>query len=224
MYKTRNYMYGEFRISRPTSINVSNPAFEIKRCVLYFVLSDFAPPQQNKDQWSLFGFVQRGGVSREWLSDCFWWLCSWIFSSPLCPRRWLYFCLVDFRSPQEIKQCLLYFFPTLPPGSPGGGWLRARVVVAGYSFPVMTSVILSGVVKMRDEHGMLREVRIYFWPWLLSYFQVVWKWGRYTFLVILSGGMKMRDEHGKVRGVYISGHDFCHTFRWCENEGRAWNA
>ena len=33
-----------------------------------------------------------------------------------------------------------------------------------YSFLVMTSVILSGVVKMRDEHGMLREVRIYFLP------------------------------------------------------------
>ena len=29
-----------------------------------------------------------------------------------------------------------------------------------YTFFVMTSVILSGVVKMRDEHGMLREVYI----------------------------------------------------------------
>ena len=51
--------------------------------------------------------------------------------------------------------------------------------------------------------------------------------GGYTFLVmtsvILSGGMKMRDEHGMLREVYISCHDFCHTFRWCENEGRAWN-
>ena len=50
--------------------------------------------------------------------------------------------------------------------------------------------------------------------------------GRYTFLVmtsvILSGGMKMRDEHGMLREVYISCHDFCHTFRWCENEGRKW--
>ena len=72
---------------------------------------------------------------------------------------------------------------------------------------VMTSVILSGGVKMRDEHGMLREV--------------------YMFVktsVILSGGMKMRGEHGMQREVYISCHDFCHTFRWCENEGRAWNA
>ena len=47
--------------------------------------------------------------------------------------------------------------------------------------------------------------------------------GRYTFLVmtsvILSGGMKMRDEHGMLREVYISCHDFCHTFRWYENEG-----
>ena len=42
--------------------------------------------------------------------------------------------------------------------------------------------------------------------------------------VILSGGMKMRDEHGMLREVYIYCHDFCHTFRWCENEGRAWNA
>ena len=41
-----------------------------------------------------------------------------------------------------------------------------------------------------------------------------------TFLVmtsvLLSGGMKIRDEHGMLRGVYISGHDFCQTFRWYE--------
>ena len=52
--------------------------------------------------------------------------------------------------------------------------------------------------------------------------------GRYTFLVmtsvILSGGMKMRDEHGMLREVCIYFHDFCHTFRWCETESRAWNA
>ena len=52
--------------------------------------------------------------------------------------------------------------------------------------------------------------------------------GRYTFFVmtsvILSGGMKMRDEHGMLREVYISCHDFCHTFRWYEDEGRARNA
>ena len=30
-----------------------------------------------------------------------------------------------------------------------------------YTFIVMTSVILSGGVKMRDEHGMLREVSIF---------------------------------------------------------------
>ena len=29
-----------------------------------------------------------------------------------------------------------------------------------YTFIVMTSVILSGGMKMRDEHGMLREVYI----------------------------------------------------------------
>ena len=70
-----------------------------------------------------------------------------------------------------------------------------------YTFLVMTSVILSGGMKMRDH--------------------------RYTFLVmtsvILSGGVKMRDEHGMLREVYISCHDFCPTFRWSENEGRAWN-
>ena len=52
--------------------------------------------------------------------------------------------------------------------------------------------------------------------------------GRYTLLVmtsvILSGGVKMRDEHGMLMEVYISGHAFCHTFRWYENESRAWNA
>ena len=52
----------------------------------------------------------------------------------------------------------------------------------------MTSVILSGGVKMRVGHGMLI--------------------GRYTFLVmtsvILSGGVKMRDEHGMLREVFLS--------------------
>ena len=76
-----------------------------------------------------------------------------------------------------------------------------------YTFFVMTSVILSGGVKMRVEHGMLREV----------YFFVMTS-------VILSGGMKMRDEHGMLRGVYISRHVFCHTFRWYANERRAWKA
>ena len=33
--------------------------------------------------------------------------------------------------------------------------------LGGYTFLVMTSVILSGGMKMRDEHGMLREVYIY---------------------------------------------------------------
>ena len=51
---------------------------------------------------------------------------------------------------------------------------------------------------------------------------------RYTFLVmtsvIFSGGVQMRNEHGVLREVYISGHDFCHTLRWYENERRAWNA
>ena len=46
--------------------------------------------------------------------------------------------------------------------------------------------------------------------------------GRYKFIVmtfvILSGGVKMRVEHGMLREVYSSCHDFCHTFRWYENE------
>ena len=52
--------------------------------------------------------------------------------------------------------------------------------------------------------------------------------GKYTFFVmtsvLLSGGMKMRVKHGMLREVSIFCHDFCHTFRWCENEGRAWDA
>ena len=63
---------------------------------------------------------------------------------------------------------------------------------------------------MRDEHGMLREVYCITFLVMTS--------------VILSGGMNMRDEHGMLREVYISCHDFCHTFRWYENERRAWNA
>ena len=80
--------------------------------------------------------------------------------------------------------------------------------LGGYTFLVMTSVILSGGVKMRVEHGMLREVYI---------FVVMTS-------VIRSGGMKMSVEHGMLREAYISCHDFCHTFRWCENESRALNA
>ena len=70
----------------------------------------------------------------------------------------------------------------------------------------MTSVILSGGVKMRVEHGMLREVHFFVMT-----------------SVIFSGGMKMSVEHGMLREVYNSCHVFCHTSRWCENEGRAWN-
>ena len=70
--------------------------------------------------------------------------------------------------------------------------------LGGYTFHVMSSVILSGGMKMCDEHGMLRR----------SFLVMI--------SVILSGGTKMRDEHGMLRGVYISGHDFCQTFRWYE--------
>ena len=65
-----------------------------------------------------------------------------------------------------------------------------------YTFVAMTSVILSGGMKMRDEHGMLREVYIFVMT-----------------SAILSGGMNMRDEHGMLREVSIFCHDFCHTFR-----------
>ena len=54
--------------------------------------------------------------------------------------------------------------------------------LGGYTFVVMTSVILSGGVKMRAEHGMHREV--------------------YMFVmtsVILSDGVKMKVEHGMLR-------------------------
>ena len=79
--------------------------------------------------------------------------------------------------------------------------------LGGYTFVVMTSVILSGGVKMRVEHGMLR-----------GYTYVV------MISVILSSGVKMRVDHGMLREEYLFCHDFCHTFRWCENESRAWNA
>ena len=68
--------------------------------------------------------------------------------------------------------------------------------LGGYTFLVMTFVIIFGSLQSRNEHGMF---------------------GEYTFFVmtfvILSGGLKMRDEHGILRGVYISRHQFCHTFR-----------
>ena len=35
------------------------------------------------------------------------------------------------------------------------------MLIGGYTFLVMTSVILSGGMKMRVEHGMLREVYIF---------------------------------------------------------------
>ena len=51
--------------------------------------------------------------------------------------------------------------------------------------------------------------------------------GGYPFFVmtyvILLGGLQMRDEHGMLRGAHIF-YDFCYTFRWFENERRAWNA
>ena len=76
--------YGEFRISRPTSINVSNPAFEIKRCVLYFVLSDFAPPPNKIKTNGLYLVLCRGGGYQEndflIVSDGF----AHGFSPPLC--------------------------------------------------------------------------------------------------------------------------------------------
>ena len=63
MFESDANKYGEFRISRPTSINVSNPAFEIKRCVLYFVLSDFAPPKK-KPVCFIWFCAEGGGIKR----------------------------------------------------------------------------------------------------------------------------------------------------------------
>ena len=97
-----------------------------------------------------------------------------------------------------------------------------------YTFFVMTSVILSGGMKMRVEHRMLREVYTVCHDFCHTFRSSMECLGRYTFIVmtsvILSGGMKMSVEHGMLREVYISCHDFCHTFRWCENENRARNA
>ena len=67
--------------------------------------------------------------------------------------------------------------------------------VGGYTFLDMTSIILSGGLKMRDEHGMLRGVYICC----------------HDFCHIF-GGLQMRDEHGMLRGVYISCYDSCHIF------------
>ena len=58
--------------------------------------------------------------------------------------------------------------------------------VGGYTFLDMTSIILSGGLKMRDEHGMLREYPFF----VMTY-------------VILLGGLQMRDEHGMLRGAHI---------------------
>ena len=94
--------------------------------------------------------------------------------------------------------------------------------LGGYPFFVMTYVILLGGLQMRDEHGMLRGVYIscYDLYYIFCSLQTRNEHGMfrgYTFFVmtfvILSGGLKMRDEHGMLRGVYISRHQFCHTFR-----------
>ena len=79
--------------------------------------------------------------------------------------------------------------------------------LGGYTFVVMTSVIFLGGLQMRDEHGMLRGVYI----------------SCYDFCYIFCS-LQTRNEHGMFGGVYIFCHDFCHTFRWFENERRAWNA
>ena len=72
-----------------------------------------------------------------------------------------------------------------------------------YTFLVMTSVILSGGMKMRDEHGMLREVYIFCHDFCHTFRSSMECLGGYTFLVmtsvILSDGVKMRVEHGMLR-------------------------
>ena len=59
----------------------------------------------------------------------------------------------------------------------------------------MTSVILSGGMKMRDEHGKVRGVRTYTFLVMTS--------------VILSGGMEMRDEHGTVSYTHLTLPTIC---------------
>ena len=98
----KKYTYGEFRISRPTSINVSNPAFEIKRCVLYFVLSDFAPPPNKIKTNGLYLVLCRGGGYQEndflIVSDGF----AHGFSPPLCaPGGGFIFVLSIFAPPRK---------------------------------------------------------------------------------------------------------------------------
>ena len=72
-----------------------------------------------------------------------------------------------------------------------------------YTFLVMTSVILSGGVKMRVEHGMLREVYIFCHDFSHTFRSSMECLGKYTFLVmhsvILSEGVKIRVEHGMLR-------------------------
>ena len=62
--------------------------------------------------------------------------------------------------------------------------------LGGYTFVVMISVILSGGVKMRVEHGKLREVYIFCHDFCHTF-----RW------------YEMSVEHGMLRGVYISCHD-----------------
>ena len=86
--------------------------------------------------------------------------------------------------------------------------------LGGYTFHVISSVILSGGVKMRVEHGMPREVYIFCHAFCHTFRSSMECLGRYTFIVmtsvILSGGMKMRDEHGMLREVCI-----CTLFLLC---------
>ena len=80
-------------------------------------------------------------------------------------------------------------------------------MLSGYTFLVMTSVILSGGVEMRVEHGMLTEVYICCHDFCHTFRSSMECLGRYTCFVmtsvILSGGVKMRVEHGMLREVYI---------------------
>ena len=76
--------------------------------------------------------------------------------------------------------------------------------LGGYTSLVMTSVILSGGVKIRVEHGMLREVYMFCHGFCHTFRSSMGCLGRYIFFVmtsvILSGGVKMRVEHGMLRG------------------------
>jgi len=79
--------------------------------------------------------------------------------------------------------------------------------LGGYTFHVMSSVILSGGVKIRDEHTMLRGVYI----------------SRHVFGHTFSWFENLGRAYNAEGGIHFTSC-LCHTFRLYVNERRAWNA